>query len=193
MDTTAVINILLHGNQLKRTPRTGWVQRGVPNAEDVAAHSFGVVYAILVLAPLVEADINLERALAMAALHDLPESLTTDIPTPAWRFLPDGVKTAVERASMQEMLFSSVTSTGSVTEENNISAQFMDWWEELHASETAEALLVHDADKIDMFLQALMYEKQTGNQHLAEFWTKPYTFNYPESQAIYDALRAQRN
>jgi putative hydrolase of HD superfamily len=191
MDTTAVINILLHGNQLKRTPRTGWVQRGVPNAENVAAHSFGVVYAILVLAPLVEADINLERALAMAALHDLPEALTTDIPTPAWRFLPDGIKTTVERASMQEMLFSD-TSTGSVTE-NNISAQFMAWWEELHANETAEALLVHDADKIDMFLQALMYEKQTGNQQLAEFWTKPYTFNYPESQAIYDALCAQRN
>lgn len=191
MDTTAVINILLHGNQLKRTPRTGWVQRGVPNAENVAAHSFGVVYAILVLAPLVDADINLERALAMAALHDLPEALTTDIPTPAWRFLPDGVKTAVERASMQEMLFS-VTEPVEVAE-NNISAQFMAWWEELHANETAEALLVHDADKIDMFLQALMYEKQTGNQQLAEFWTKPYTFNYPESQAIYDELRNRRD
>lgn len=182
MDTTAVINILLHGNQLKRTPRTGWVQRGVPSAENVAAHSFGVVYAILVLAPLVQADINLERALAMAALHDLPESLTTDIPTPAWRFLPDGIKTAVERASMQEMLGGTA-----------VELQFMDWWEELHANQTAEALLVHDADKIDMFLQALMYEQQTGNQQLAEFWTKPYTFNYPESQAIYDALRAQRN
>ncbi len=107
MDTTAVINILLHGNQLKRTPRTGWVQRGVVGAENVAAHSFGVVYAILVLAPLVDANINLERALAMAALHDLPEALTTDIPTPAWRFLPDGVKTAVERSAMQEMLYSS--------------------------------------------------------------------------------------
>ncbi|MCZ7670255.1 MAG: hypothetical protein M5U34_25360 [Chloroflexi bacterium] len=39
MDTTAVLKLLLHGNQLKRTPRTGWVQRGVPNAENVAAHS----------------------------------------------------------------------------------------------------------------------------------------------------------
>lgn len=190
MDTTAVINILLHGNQLKRTPRTGWVQRGVPNAEDVAAHSFGVVYTILVLAPLVKASINLERALAMAALHDLPESMTTDIPTPAWRFLPDSIKTEVERAAMHEMLFS-VTSTGSVTE-TNISAQFMAWWEELHARQTPEALLVHDADKIDMFLQALLYEKQTGNQQLAEFWAKPFTFHYPEAQAIYDELRTRR-
>ena len=209
MDTTAVINILLHGNQLKRTPRTGWVQRGIVNAEDVAAHSFGVVFATLVLAPLVKANINLERALAMATLHDLPEGLTTDIPTPAWRFLPPGVKTDVERGAMQEMLGTSTgsvtsTSTGSVTSTSTgsvgastgsvqaVSAQFMAWWEELHAKETAEALLVHDADKIDMFLQALIYEQQTGNQHLAEFWKKPFTFHYPESQAIYDELRARR-
>ena len=181
MDTTAVINMLLHGNQLKRTPRTGWVQRGVPNAENVAAHSFGVVYAILVLAPLVEADINLERALAMAALHDLPEALTTDIPTPAWRFMSTISKTDSERMSMQEMLGGTA-----------VEPQFMAWWEELHANETAEALLVHDADKIDMFLQAFMYEKQTGNQQLDEFWAKPFTFHYPEAQAIYDELRVRR-
>ena len=190
MDTTAVINILLHGNQLKRTPRTGWIQRGVPNAENVAAHSFGVVYATLVLAPLVGAEINLEKALAMATLHDLPEGLTTDIPTPAWRFLPPGIKTEVERGSMQEILGETATSAGSV---QAVSTQFMAWWEELHAAESAESRLVHDADKIDMFLQALVYEQQTGNQHLAEFWTKPFTFHYPKSQAIYDELRARRS
>ena len=47
MDVTAVLNTLLHGNQLKRTARTGWAQRGVPNAENVAAHSFGVVFVAL--------------------------------------------------------------------------------------------------------------------------------------------------
>ena len=194
MNTTAVINILLHGNQLKRTPRTGWVQRGIVGAENVAAHSFGVVYAVLVLAPLVSADIHLERALAMAALHDLPEALTSDIPTPAWRFLPPGIKTAVERSAMTEMLgerhcVTAVTEPVEVVE----CRQFMAWWEELHAAASAEALLVHDADKIDMFLQALVYEQQTGNQQLAEFWAKPFTFHYPESQAIYDELRTRRS
>ncbi|MCA9944767.1 MAG: HD domain-containing protein, partial [Anaerolineales bacterium] len=96
MDVTAVLNTLLHGNQLKRTPRTGWVQRGVPNAENVAAHSFGVVFAAMVLAQVVEEELDLGRLLAIAALHDLPEALTTDIPTPAWRYLPPGIKTAVE-------------------------------------------------------------------------------------------------
>jgi putative hydrolase of HD superfamily len=181
MDVTAVLNTLLHGNQLKRTARTGWTQRGVPNAENVAAHSFGVVFVALVLAQVVEEPLDLGRLLAIAALHDLPEALTTDIPTPAWRYLPPGIKTAVERGAMQEMLGETV-----------FAPAFMDLWEELHAAQTPEAKLVHDADKLEMYLQAMVYEKQTGNVQLEEFWERPYTFNYPQAQAIYDELRSQR-
>ncbi len=94
MDVDDKLALLLHGNQLKRTARTGWVQRGVPLPENVAAHTFGVVYAALLLAEWVERPVDLAAVLAMAALHDLPEGLTTDIPTPAWRFLPSGSKTA---------------------------------------------------------------------------------------------------
>ncbi len=182
MDVTAVLNTLLHGNQLKRTPRTGWVQRGVPNAENVAAHSFGVLFVALVLAQVVEEAVDLGRLLAIAALHDLPEALTTDIPTPAWRYLPPGIKTDVERGTMQEMLA-----------DTEFAPTFIDLWEELHANETAEAKLVHDADKLEMFLQAAMYEKQTGNKQLAEFWERPYIFHYPQAQAIYDVLASQRD
>ncbi|VAW42940.1 hypothetical protein MNBD_CHLOROFLEXI01-4056 [hydrothermal vent metagenome] len=179
MDVTAVLNTLLHGNQLKRTARTGWVQRGIPNAENVAAHSFGVVFVALVLAQLIEEPLDLGRLLAMAALHDLPEAVTTDIPTPAWRYLPAGIKTEVERGAMQEILA-----------EATFAPAFMSLWEELHAAETAEARLVHDADKLEMYLQATVYEKQTGNQQLREFWKRPYAFHFPQAQAIYNALAA---
>ena len=181
MDVTAVINLLRHGNQLKQAARTGWVQRGVPEAENVAAHSYGVVFAALVLAQLIDEPVDLGQVLAMAALHDLPEGLTTDIPTPAWRFLPPNVKTAVERGAMGEIL-----------DDVPFAPQMMALWEELHEGETAVARLVHDADKIDMFLQAIIYEEQTGNRHLAEFWTKPYTFHFPQAQAIYERLCALR-
>jgi putative hydrolase of HD superfamily len=181
MDVTAVLNTLLHGNQLKRTARTGWVQRGVPNAENVAAHSFGVVFVALVLAQVVDEPLDLGRLLAMAALHDLPEALTTDIPTPAWRYLPPGIKTDVERKAMQEML-----------DNTQFAPAFMALWEELHAAQTPEARLVDDADKLEMFVQALVYEQQTGNVQLEQFWARPYTFNFPQAQAIYDELRSQR-
>ena len=75
MDVDDQLALLLHGNQLKRTTRTGWVQRGVPLPENVAAHTFGVVYAVLLLAEWVKRPIDLAAALAMAALHDLPEDV----------------------------------------------------------------------------------------------------------------------
>lgn len=181
MSITPILTLLFHANQLKRTARTGWGQRGVPNAEDVAAHSYGVVFATMVLAQLVDEPIDLARALAIATLHDLPEALTTDIPSPAWRYLPQGIKSDVERGAMQEMM-------ADVT----FADAFMDLWEELHAGETAVSKLVHDADKIDMLIQAYMYEEQTGNQQLEEFWNPPYRFHFPEAQAIYNALVKMR-
>ncbi|RMG98604.1 MAG: HD family hydrolase [Chloroflexi bacterium] len=181
MSAEQILNVLLHGNQLKRTQRTGWVQRGIADAENVAAHSFGVVFATLVLAQVISEPIDLGRALAMAALHDLPEGLTTDIPTPAWRFLPAGVKQDVERRAMNEIL------------NGNSSAQaLMGLWEALHEEETAESRLVHDADRLDMYLQAIVYEAQTGNQFLQEFWEKRATFYYPEATAVYELLLQRR-
>jgi putative hydrolase of HD superfamily len=155
----------------------------VPNAENVAAHTFGVAYAALLLTRLIEEPLDTGKVLTMALLHDLPEGLTTDIPTPAWRYLPPGIKTDVERGALQEILGSGASDGDDPT------ANLLAAWEELHASETAEARLVHDADKIDMFLQALVYQEQTANQHLQEFWTVPFRFHFAQSQAIYDRLR----
>lgn len=181
MSITSILHFLFHGNQLKRTARTGWGQRGVPNPEDVAAHSYGVVLATLVLAQMVDKPIDVARALAMAALHDLPEALTSDIPSPAWRYLPPGIKSDVERGALAEML-SGVPFADEMT----------GLWEELHANKTAAAKLVHDADKIDLLIQATMYEKQTGNRQLDEFWDPPYRFHFPEAQALYNALVEMR-
>jgi putative hydrolase of HD superfamily len=176
-----MLELLGHGNQLKRTARTGWVQRGVVNPEDVAAHSFGVVYIVLMLSSEIEEPVALEKALIMAVLHDLPEGLTTDIPAPAWQFLPPGIKTAVEHKAMVQIL-------GDAPQADAL----LSCWEELHADETAEAHLVHDADKLDMYLQAAVYEQQTGNRRLEEFWDNPRVFHYPQAQALYDELRTLR-
>jgi putative hydrolase of HD superfamily len=185
MDVKAVIELLGYGIQLKQMPRTGWVQRGVPQAENVAAHSYGVVLTALTLAELVDVEIDLARLLALATLHDLPEALTSDIPSPVKRFFPADVKasfkTDIERGAMHEI-------TGSVA----FGSKWMALWEELHAEDSAESRLTHDADKLDMFMQAYTYERQTGTRALAEFWTKPHQFAFAETQAIYDALRRRR-
>jgi putative hydrolases of HD superfamily len=181
MDVDNIIEALLQGNQLKRTARTGWVQRGVPEAENVAAHTFGVCYVTLILATLIEEPIDREKALQMAILHDLAEGLTSDIPAPAWRFLPAGTKREMERGAMRTIL-----------DGLPFAPVFTAVWEEYGESITYEARLVHDADKIDLFLQAGVYEEQAGNRHLREFWAAPVHFYTPQAQAIYEALRRRQ-
>ncbi len=68
----------------------------------------------------------------------------------------------------------------------------LELWHELQEAETVEARVVNDADKLDMYLQAVVYEEQTGNQHLEEFWSDPKIFNFPLFQQIYEALRKRR-
>ncbi len=182
VDIDEILNILLQGNQLKRTLRTGWAQRGIVAAEDVAAHTYGVTFTTLILAKKIVGEVDLEKALTMALLHDLPESLTSDIPAPAWRFLPAGSKDKIERKAMATILAS-----------DHGGSDLMVIWEEYQKGGSAEARLVHDADKIDLYLQAFVYEEQTNNQHLQEFWLNPAEFHFPAAQAIYDSLKARRS
>lgn len=180
MTNEHIVSLLLNGIQLKQMPRTGWVQRGVPQPENVAAHSYGVALTAMVLIELVDEPMSVARVLSMAVLHDLPESLTSDIPSPVKRFFPDempNIKTWMERGAMQEM-------TSSVSFGGN----WRDLWEEMSAKVSAESKLVNDADKLDMYLQAFTYEQQHGNRQLAQFWQKQHRFYYAEAQGIYDHL-----
>jgi putative hydrolases of HD superfamily len=181
MMVTELLTLLRHGNQLKRTPRSGWAVRGVVQGESVAAHTFGMAYTALILAPYVDPTLDVGRLLAMCLLHDLPEGMTTDIPAPAWKLLPRELKTQVEDGVMRQII-----GEGAQAE------ALWELWREMDEGTTAVSRLVHDADKIDMYIQALIYEQQTGNQHLGEFWTEPHQFYYPLCQEIYAALCAER-
>jgi 5'-deoxynucleotidase YfbR-like HD superfamily hydrolase len=66
--------------------------------------------------------------------------------------------------------------------------KFLICWEELQKNETAESRLVHDCDKLDMYLQALMYEQQTGNLRLNEFWERENRFEFEETQAVFNEI-----
>ena len=174
----SVLSLLQHGNQLKRTMRTGWAMRGIPNVENVAAHTYGAAYTALILAPHLPVPLDMGKVLSLVVIHDLPEGVTTDIPTPAWRYLPDGVKSDVERKAMR-----------AIVGEGEQAEQLMALWEEMNGKATAEAKLVHDADKLDMYLQVAAYERH-GTEALREFWHKRKIFHYDLAQQIYDLLRA---
>ena len=94
-----LLDQLLAAVELKEVRRAGWVLRAIEDAESVAAHSWGISMLVVALLP---DDLDLSRALAYAALHDLAEVRTGDL-TPA-----DGVSSSEklerETAAMQTIV-----------------------------------------------------------------------------------------
>ena len=125
---------LLEMLELKQLSRTGWVRSGVENPESVAAHSWGMAILALRLAPK---ELNLERVLSLCLVHDLPEVRVGDL-TP---HDDTSNKAELEHQTMSE-----------------IAPQWLSLFEEYEAGDTAEAKFVKQIDKLDMGLQAIMYQ-----------------------------------
>ncbi|MFD1563675.1 HD family hydrolase [Haloarchaeobius amylolyticus] len=144
------ITALLEALELKDELRTGWVLRGIDTPESVAAHTWGVATLCLLYADQAEADIDRDRAVAMALVHDLAEARTGDIPTRAddeHQVAAAEGKAVRERAAISDLL------------EPFDDRDVQSLWEAYEARETPTAQFVKDMDLIDNCLQALKYER----------------------------------
>ena len=176
-------------NVLKRLPRTGWLLNGIAPCESVADHSLGVALLALALAEAVNSDwpaeklerpLDVGRVVTIAVVHDLAESLLTDLPKRSTQLLGKAAKHAAEAKAMQAIL--APVHNGIVYEQ---------LWQEYNSAATPEARLVRDADKLEMMHQALVYER-AGNRTLQEFW-EAEEWLYAASQRLYDDLRRERS
>lgn len=158
-----MLSALIELQRLKRLERTGWTLRGLPNGtESVAAHSFGVTVAAMLLADKIKArgvEIDLERVLKMALLHDWAETRVGDMPRTATKYFGAGVRTNAETAAFADI----VSSLG--TEEPEYQSLYQDY----ELRDSLEARLVKAADIIDLLIQAYALE-HAGAKGLDEFW-----------------------
>lgn len=178
-----VLDLILTTNRLKSTPRTGWAVKGVPDFESVADHSHGVALIALLLTDLIEEEFDREKVLSMAVMHDLPESITGDLSLGGSRLLPKGAKATAEKMAMTE-LFAGL----------DFGPRWQALWQEFEDLASPEAHVVRDADRIDLLVQALVYERTTGNVQLEEFWTfaPVESFHFPESRQLIEELWERR-
>lgn len=151
-DPAKVRRVLLEALELKELPRTGWVRAGVGAPESVAAHSWGVAWLVLVLCP---PGLDLERALAIAVVHDLAEVRAGDV-TPHC-----GVEPAQKRLDEQRALRGMLVGVPRA-------GVLAGLWAEYDEQRSLEARFVRACDKLDMGLQAQRYERTDGLD-LAEF------------------------
>ena len=123
--------------RLKEIVRAGWVRAGIGTPESVADHSWGMALLAIVLCP---DDLDRERVLALAIVHDLAEVRVGDI-TPDE--MPREVKRERERIAAASLL----------REHPKLWAL----WEDYEQARSPEAKFVHELDKLEMGLQALRY------------------------------------
>jgi len=153
--TAPLLDSLLALLPLGRLPRTGWIQHGVPDPETIAAHSQGVAHVVLGLGPRVEPALDVDRALALALVHDAPEALTGDLPRPGAALLPPGAKRAAENAAAEVLLLP-------------LSAHALERYREYTAGETREARFVRLCDRLQLGVQLLAY-RRSGQRGLGDF------------------------
>ena len=141
---------------LKGVYRRGWIEKaGISEPESVADHSYATGVIAMVLA---DADgLDAGRAIRMALLHDIAEAITGDI-TP-------GSMTREEKARLEHQAMETLLGglSGKVRERCREA-----WQEDLEQS-TPEAVLVHDADRLEMALQARRYAGDMQDGVLEEF------------------------
>lgn len=142
---------------LKGLPRRGWISKlGIGEPESVADHSYAVGLMSVVLSDV--RGLDTAKVARMSLLHDLAESRVGDL-TPGE--MPEREKGELEDAAMGEIL-------RALPEPAR--GRYGGAWEEFRASESREARLVHDVDKLEMALQAGIYSKRAAREKIEVFF-----------------------
>jgi putative hydrolase of HD superfamily len=159
-----MLTTLIEIQRLKSLERTGWMLRGLsPGMESVAAHSYGVAVAAMMLADEAQArglSVDIERLLRVALMHDWAEARLGDMPRTGSIYFSAGDRKRAERAAFDDIV-------------RGLGASFETKYSELHEDYeqrgSLEARLVKAADIIDLLVQVLAFER-AGVRGLDEFW-----------------------
>lgn len=151
----AVLDALLALEPLHDLPRTGWVLRGVRDPESIGDHVLSTCFLVLALGHRVEPRIDVERAVALALVHDVPEALLGDLPRTAARLLPPGAKAAAEDRAAGELL-------------GPLSDHALRLWDEVKTGGTRESRFVKCCDRLQLGVKLVAYHR-AGRCGLEEF------------------------
>ncbi len=152
------LETLLRLLPLERLPRTGWILAGISAPETVAAHSLGTAFVVLALAPRVLPPLDVDRAVALAVVHDAPEAETGDLPPGVSSRLPRGAKEALEAEWARELLAP-------------LSEPALERYQEVRAGRTREARFTRICDTLQLGVRLVGYVR-AGARGLDPFHTR---------------------
>lgn len=166
--------------ELKRTCRTGWLNRGMApvESESISDHMYrmAMISMVLPMAP----EIKRERCMMIALVHDLAEAIVGDI-TPDCGVAPE-VKHRMEAEAMEEITKDLAPEMG---------AFVRNLWHEYEAGSSPEAQLVKEIDKFEFALQAAEYDQSTGKDFTDFVHCIDCCIKDKHLRAVYDELCAE--
>jgi putative hydrolase of HD superfamily len=189
---------------LKRVPRSGWVDRGVPlpEVESVADHTWQTAL-IAWLTAIDGTALDVNRVLQLAMIHDLAEVIVGDQPPYAEDEVPDpadrvalaaffgqrhvrSVEAKVAKRRAEDAAFAVLIADLSPPVHDLLAGL----WEEYEEQATPEARFVKQADTLEAYLQSRHYAAgdptlpMDGFRQMADI-----ELTQPEMVAIRDAVR----
>lgn len=143
MNQNRDIEFLFEIGQLRLIKRM-WLRFFQSDIASISDHIFRVLWIALAIAKR-EGNVNEEKIMKMALLHDIPESRTGDVDYIARQYVKRDEDTAV-----QDMLANT-----------SLEGDFLSLWKEYCARECMEAKIVKDADMLDVDLELQEQSIQT--------------------------------
>jgi len=140
-----ITNLLFEARVLKDIVRSGYAFLGT-GRETIAEHSFMTAFICFAIAKL-EPEVNLEKVLSMAIVHDLAEARTGDL-----NYVEKKYTRADEKKAISHLI-------KGISFGNDIKTLI----QEFNLGETREAKLANDADQLS-FLLELKKLKDTGSK-----------------------------
>lgn len=167
-----IVSFLKKAGKLKEIKREGWLRVGIKNAESVASHSYRVSLIAMVVGD--KLNLNVEKLLKMALLHDLAEAKIGDI-TPYE--MKKEEKIELERKAMKDILYNF--------------DEYFNLWIEYIEGESEEARLLQEIDKFEMILQAYEYGEKYGMEKIKEFLEEKENIRHPFLKELLSILSSR--
>ena len=143
---------------LKTTQRSGWQSKlNLSDSESVAEHTYMMSVMAMVLSDI--KSLNTEKIIKMSLLHDWAESKIGD-------FMP-GEVTNEEKSMLEDKAMAEILSILP----DKIQNDYQNIWNDYSNNISLESNFVHQLDKLEMVLQAKIYEKDVGYEKIQQFLT----------------------
>ena len=172
-----ILDFFKDASNLKNIPRQGWIDKlSMEHPESVADHSYSMAIMGMVISDLENYDS--EKILKMILLHDLAESKIGD-------YTPNQIskenKITIENNAYDEIID---------TLPDSIKLQYGTIWEEYQNQESPESIIIHQIDKLEMVLQAKMYQKGGASLEAVEsfFKSAESEITHPKLKELFDQI-----